>query len=197
MLTVKSKPFFFKGADEELNAAPVIYKLQFDNGKFYIGATDNLLQRYKAYTSNFRTGFFESKNLILAFNGSESATMEVLKKCSEIDVLEWEKRVISEYLGNPNLINRSTGGNANEGIRWTDEERQNMSQRMKRIPNSIPPKFREVRKVYCETLSLIFDSTYKAAMALDVCQSKVSSCCQGKSLHAKGFTFRYIANPEK
>lgn len=87
-----------------------IYKLNFDNGDFYIGQTSNLEVRLTNHLSSRGKG---SPKLQKAFSSSKYLGHEVLAECNENELNELEQKFIAEL--NPPL-NTLPGGDSLRGL---------------------------------------------------------------------------------
>lgn len=125
----------FIAPKEILAAGKVVYRIIFDTGYFYIGSTNSLAKRVRAFQRAFKWGLHLSKKFKEAVEASETATIEVLEGLTYEHSLRYvEEEYIRPHAGDPMLINRSISAKSNLGIRWTPEERRLVSQNGKGIP---------------------------------------------------------------
>lgn len=101
-----------------------VYKLTFEDGKFYLGSTKNFKTRFLIYRNQFRKDVYQdSKRVNEAIKNNSFAVFEIIKPIKTIKWLKYaEDRVLKKYIGDPLLINRSTNAFSNKGIKWTKEE---------------------------------------------------------------------------
>ena len=73
-----------------------IYKIQFPNGKFYIGQTKNVIERMKAYK---RLHCKDMPKLYYALKKYkfENCLIEILTKCDDVDTDLLERKYIKSY----------------------------------------------------------------------------------------------------
>lgn len=121
------------------NVVMCVYGLTFCTGEFYIGSTLNYRQRIINYRTQFNTGNFTCSNLTEAFKKCSSAKIECLEVVeNKNDLLETESEYIKFYMGEPGCLNKSSDPLTNKGTRWTIEQRENLSIRMKEILRARP-----------------------------------------------------------
>ena len=111
---------------EDMNFA-CVYKLEFSDGSVYVGSTKNYKKRIWVYRGNFSSMVFEVKNLALAAERSDSCRICVIEKCNECDRVTCEAKVISEFIGCENILNRGMYAENNKSIVWSKEEKKKIS----------------------------------------------------------------------
>lgn len=86
---------------------------------------------------------------------------------------------------------------------FTPETRAKMSASLKGKPVSVEQRMKlsvirtgvpnpaRWRKVFCETLGVMFDSVTEASKKLNLDKSSISAVCRGDHSHTKGYKFRY------
>lgn len=119
-----------------------VYKVTFDNDKFYIGSSCHLRKRFYFY-----------KHYINDCRKNSKALQNAYKKCSliEIEVIEYTydiinlKKVETFYILNADcskILNRAKTGISNKGIKWTKEEILNISNGLIGIKRSAETKIK-------------------------------------------------------
>jgi group I intron endonuclease len=118
-----------------------IYKIEFPNGKHYIGLTDSLERRKKEHNNSTKKGdtklvynALRKYNMIDAFELIEIDTADTL-----VELCEKEKKYIKDY--NSHYIdgygyNMTYGGEGTNGYIFTEQDKQKMSEsQQKRFKN--------------------------------------------------------------
>lgn len=85
-----------------------VYKITFDNGCFYIGASGHLRQRARDWRSVLAgwRGKQVRNNIFDKTNQCAVAEFDVVKYVPYEDLRLWEERTLNENNGNPFLVNR-------------------------------------------------------------------------------------------
>jgi len=127
-----------------------IYKIENnDNGKFYIGSSDDIHRRFGRHISDLRRNKHDNAHLQNAWNkyGEKSFDFEVVRECSTLDLLVEEQKDLDVWVGNPNCYNIresaecpvTPGSKRPEWVkekisaaqrgkpRWTEEQKKQMS----------------------------------------------------------------------
>ena len=162
-----------------------IYKIEnLVNGKVYIGQSVDIYRRWKAhkYVSNEENREGYNKPLYRAFRkyGIDNFSFEVIEECLEETRSEKEIYYIEKYnsyIGgeNANGYNLTTGGEGTRGRIITDEELEQMSQRMKgKFAKGNNPK---ALKVVCE--DKVFDSILECSEYYNEPASKLAGWLRG------------------
>lgn len=114
-----------------------VYKITFDNYKFYIGSSSNLKSRFANYRSYVNNKTRLSKPLQQAYNNCKFIKMEVLEIVHDVNQLKNIETFYIENNFNEKILNRAKTGISNKGINWTIEERLSISKSMYGIKRSI------------------------------------------------------------
>jgi group I intron endonuclease len=127
-----------------------IYKIEnSENGKFYIGSSDDIHRRFGRHISDLRRNKHDNAHLQNAWNkyGEKSFDFEVVRVCSMKDLLLEEQKDLDIWVGNELCYNMRKDAKcpvapgskrpqwvidkismAQKGIpRWTDDQKQKMS----------------------------------------------------------------------
>ena len=186
-----------------------------NNGKRYVGITNNAAKRWSNGGKNYRgcPRFFSA----IKKHGWSAFTHEILE---EGLTLEEANRLEVEYIAKYKTQDKRFGYNLSPGggqpmsmlgrhhteetkqkIRAaalgrviSEEQRKKHSEAMKgKMVGSKNPSSVTVR---CITTGEVFESQHIAAKAKGVLQSKISLCCQGKRNHTHGLKWEYVTDQE-
>lgn len=151
----------------------VIYKLQFSNGKIYIGQTKNLKRRLYSYISKTENKGHFVKKAILKY-GLDNVNLEIIKicNCSE-DLNESEIYYINLY-DSCNLLkgyNLSFGGSSDKPSSQTILKKINSSKKIKVGQYTKDGK-----------LIKIFNSVREASRELNISDSDIHRSCKNKGV---------------
>lgn len=136
----------------------IIYKYTFDNGKCYIGQTNNITNRISYYRNHYKNNpypFLRALNKY-GFDENKFEIIATAKNRSELN--ELEKGFIKLYKSNnkDKGYNLSSGGGGLSGLKHTQEYKDNMSEKYKGEGN---PFFNKKHKK--ETLKKISETCKK------------------------------------
>jgi group I intron endonuclease len=167
-----------------------IYKIEFPNGKYYIGqTTDSLEQRKKGHKQSAKNGItycvynaLRKYNMIDTFDLIEIDTADTLEELNEK-----EKRYIIEYNSyymNGRGYNMTHGGDGTNGYVYTDEVKQKMSENAKKAKRTPEGKQKssaaqtkrykniEERKKHCERMKKRVEDNPKMGKQISESQKK-------------------------
>ena len=103
-------------------------------------------------------------------------------------------RLVAEtYLPNPNNLPQVNHKDEDKihnwisNLEWCDAKyNSNFGTRKERLSKKFG------KRVYCEELDKIFDSTAEAARELNISRSHICEVCKGIHSHTHGYHFRYV-----
>jgi hypothetical protein len=173
-----------------------IYKIQFPNGKHYIGLTTNLLEKRK------------NEHKYCAKNGDTKCLYNALRKYGMVDTLELieidtadtlkelcEKEIgyiieYNSYYMNKNGYNMTYGGEGTNGYVYTEDDRQKCSKsQKKRFENP------EERKKYSETQKKRFENPEEIKKNSEAQKKYYQENPEAKNEMSKKIK-KYFENPE-
>jgi hypothetical protein len=95
-----------------------VYKMQFPDGSFYIGSTEDLAQRISGYISAFKHSIGSVNRLIADkvynFDRVEFIIMHIVPE--QEPTRQKENEILKQHIGNPILLNRSKSAYNNSGL---------------------------------------------------------------------------------
>ena len=183
------------------------------NNKSYIGQTVHPEKRYKrhlndAFKENVDTHFYRA----LRKYGVESFTYEVLETVESEQLNDREIYWIEYYDTYNNGYNETKGGLGTSGFKWSDEAKQQHSERMTIInrknfsgkvsplkgkhfrPKTDEEKAKVSKTVYQYTVDGEFIQEWPSTAECGrngVNQGHVASCCRGDKRQFKGYLWSY------
>lgn len=117
---------------EELNDKAGVYKITcLSNGRFYIGSSKNLYQRYIEHRSKLRKNKHHNKELQSDYNtyNINNFKFEVIEYCYEDIRKDREQMYLTLYKDDDRMYNKSTNAYANNYV--DDKTKQKLSEAMK------------------------------------------------------------------
>lgn len=110
-----------------------VYRITFNNNKFYIGSTSNFKKRIMTYKSGFNgVAAIHNKGILKCVLECSSIRFEILELINDKEERQrTEGLYIKRNLESELLLNRAHDPKSNKGIRWTKEERDALSQKFK------------------------------------------------------------------
>lgn len=125
-----------------------IYKVLFGD-YFYIGSTTNFKKRISTFRcvcgSNNPMGYNKKMAYVLKF--CCIIKFEIIMVVEDTSLLKKiETDVIQMFKYSPFLINRSVDGNSNKGIKWTEEERNKITETTRNKRKNKPHKIKVAKK---------------------------------------------------
>ena len=130
-----------------------IYKIQFPNGKHYIGLTTNSIKkRHKEHKHTVKSG--DTRCLYNALRKYDMVDnfelLEIDTADSEEELCEKEKKYIIEYNSyymNGNGYNMTYGGEGTTGYVFTEEDKKKQSEIMKQYFQEHPEEFQRMKEM--------------------------------------------------
>lgn len=175
------------------------------NGKFYIGSSSNIRQRWREHRSHLIRNIHKNKHLQSAWNkyGSKSFKFEILEELIEANLIEIEQW----YLDSTRCCLRTHGYNIlpdagrpdNKGEKHplfgkhhTQKTKDKMSKSRK--DNGVPPyQYKPVEQLTVDgDLVMVYPSLQLAAKNVGAkSTSNITRVASGKRLQAHGFKWKY------
>lgn len=179
--TLKNGKSFLVPQNIDLNQAG-IYKIFFDD-YFYIGSTSNFKKRISGFRClGGRKGSAFNKKMYECVKACSAISFEVIQVVDDVSLLRGlETEYIQKFIGNPFLLNRAFDGNSNKGIKWTDEEKNKISQTNK---GNGRPKNSPASKIEKYSIDGAYISSYTSCMAAGL-DSGMSHIMVMKILHGE------------
>lgn len=167
------------------------------NNKRYIGSTNSIGMRRKEHLSALRREKHHSPILQRAFNkyGEQAFVFEIIKAGIPVHrLLEIEQQVLDEL--------RPEYNTSPFAVKPPPTNLHSKESRLKRAEACFKPviQYKSLRnlrdrskKQTIDDLSFVrsWPSLKSAAEALDICESQITDCCQGRIKSAGGFVFKY------
>ncbi len=102
----------------------------------YVGSSKNVARRLTSHRHNLRHGIHGNSHLQNAWDryGEQAFSMGLLESCVEGEQLQHEQVWLDIWLGAGASYNRHPKAESPLGVKWTDEEKQKASQRVKANP---------------------------------------------------------------
>ena len=190
-----------------------IYKIQFPNGKHYIGlTTTSLEQRTKEHNSCAKNGdtkclynALRKYNMVDSFELTEIDTADTLEELCEKEILYIQE--YNSYYMDRNGYNMTFGGEGTNGYVYTEEDRQrNSKAQKKRFEN---PEERENLiisqkkywekpesiKKHCERMKKRFEDNPELAKEMSESQKKRFENPEEREKHCERMKQRFEDNP--
>ena len=190
-----------------------IYKIQFPNGKHYIGLTTTSLEKrqreHKSYAKNGDTkvlyNALRKYNMVDTFELTEIDTAVTLEELCEKEILYIQE--YNSYYIDGNGYNMTLGGEGTNGYVYTEEDRQRISEaQKKRFEN---PEEREnliisqkkywekpeAIKKHCERMKKRFEDNPELAKGMSESQKKRFENPEEREKHCERMKQRFEDNP--
>lgn len=107
---------------------PVVYRIDFPSGKFYIGSTLRLFVRIGQYGTQIKAGYPDNKKFREALIGCDRITFSVLESVPDpLMTRHREDYYLKLHVDNPKILNRAMSAFSNVGVRWASEEKKKVS----------------------------------------------------------------------
>lgn len=98
---------------------PAVYRIDFDNGFYYIGSSMIVKTRWNTWRTNLKRDKFQSKLIENSIKTATAATVSILEFCKVLDekaLKERETEYLLSYFNDPLFLNMSPNGVTNEGL---------------------------------------------------------------------------------
>lgn len=166
---------------------PVIYRIRnVVNGKFYVGSTINIKERFRTHRTKLRSGKHHTPHLQAAWSkhGEECFVFEVVEDVTSIDELQAaEDRWLEAHVGQPHCYNAGL----RSGAPWRGAPKeQHPSYGRAKTPAEVAAISSSVKKRYIE------DPTYQPRTGLvhtEETKAKISAKVQAALAEGKGGRF--------
>lgn len=162
-----------------------IYKiLNTKNGKFYVGSSKDILDRWRRHCSELRKNTHPNKHLQFAWNkyGESSFELNILEECDVNSLLEREQY----YLDSTKCTNRTMGYNiSKEAGKGPDCTGLRQYHRMKQVNQYT------LTGILIKSYICVIDAQHE----LNINNKLISSCCNRRGKSAGGFLWTHGTNP--
>lgn len=159
-----------------------VYKMVFDNSKFYIGCSVDVRSRMTGWKAILIKG--KKKNILIteAFKDCSVVEFQILEIVNGKKNARIEERYIKTNWKNPLLLNRSRNAQGN-GVKKTDEYKLNQR---KIAANKRKVSQYDVQGNFIETFESLADAARKIGL------KSISRCFLQEGLTAGGFIFKKV-----
>lgn len=120
---------------------PAVYRIDFDNGFFYIGGSKHIKTRMSSWRTVIKSDRFYSKMLGESIKGAKSAVFRILEITTLGKLRDVETYYIRESFADTLCLNQSSSGHLTQGLKPIPEHLK----RPKKIKPSAPKKEKKVK----------------------------------------------------
>lgn len=163
---------------------------------FYVGKGTNkrMYEHYRTRT-RLKNPLLRNKLLKLAASGLKPGYLVYANKLEESKSFEIEKRLISIYgkrIDRTGILCNLTDGGEGNSAPWTNERKQQHSNKMKLLPRRLPIMRRSVVQYNLDGTELAtFESAKVAGETTNSNASYIIQCCKKKRVSSGGFLWAY------